>query len=75
MGTNGASRKTCREDRAESGGSRNGIEDRAGDHDPAERRGQVHCKAGFLNHVSDLRRRKQLHRSIYEQRCDNQGAY
>ena len=38
MCTNGAFQKSCREDRAEDGRSRDGIEDRAGAHDAAQRR-------------------------------------
>ena len=74
MGTNGGSQKTCHEDRAEDGRSRDGIEDRAGDHDAAERDVQVHRKTGFLHCARDLGRREQLHRSVDEQRCDHQGA-
>ncbi len=74
MGTDGASQETRHEDRSQDGSRRYGIEDRASDHDASERRSQVHRKAGFLHHARDLGRREQLHRSIDEQRCDNQGA-
>lgn len=75
MGADGTSQIARHQDRAEDGGSRDGVKDGAGKDDRTHDAGNVHREPGFLQHARDLCWHEKLNNPVCHQSDNDKRAH